>query len=122
TGWISLPVAASQRRTAWSHVPVEASVLPFGANATEETERAFASQWRTSFAVSASQRRIIRSCPPEAKRLPSGEKATEQTHPSCPFSRCSSLPVFTFHNRIRSLPADVRTWPSGEKATEQTRS
>src|SRR5205814_7781046 len=83
----SAPVSASQSMTVRSYDP-DASRLPSGENATDQTGSESPFNVLFSAPVSASQSMTVRSDDPDASRLPSGENATDRTGPEWPSRAC----------------------------------
>src|SRR5262249_21373652 len=70
--------ATSQRRTIWSS-PVEATTVPSGSKATDQTSCVWPSNLASWLPVLRSQRRTVWSQLPEARYGSFGEKATVKT-------------------------------------------
>src|SRR6516162_5233796 len=85
--WRRAPLLASQISTVAS-CDADATCLPSGEKATEETELLWPSSvWRRG-PLLASQILTVASCDADATCLPSGEKATEETELLWPSSVC----------------------------------
>src|SRR5262249_26625466 len=87
--------------------------------------RGFLQSSVTSFPLSASQRRKVRSRLPVSTGRPSGQKTTLVTPAVCPAKRHNCPPVATSHRRTpetwsyEPLLVDTARVPSGETATLQ---
>lgn len=99
-------------------------VFPSGANASADTQPAWALNRCSSLPVFASDRMTVSFESPDATMVPSGENASERTELSPSFRSQASLPVgrtrlsgVSSHMRtIREALPVARRFPSGEKA------
>ena len=101
----------------WSALP-EASVLPLGVRAMENTGPSRPVKVAVFLFVPKVQSLIVLSALLDAIDLPSGKNTTQNTAAECPFSVTMFSPVDTRHNRtVLSRPADANSSPSGLNAT-----